>query len=165
MQLDQTIPLENDSIRLRKGSLLDLYKSAAITRGKSLMALDLPMPTASSPSTAFASDIKAWSTTLGRSNLGNEFPVRSTRWGHAGTANTYHMWRIHRDGFATYIDPQAGRQCWVVARPKQLDGWDEAFWNDFRRMSKYTRTDGSVEEPDPAFWDFEVILLKPGNRL
>lgn len=123
------------------------------------------MSCASAPLKSFASDIKAWSTTLGRSDLGHEFPVRSTRWGHAATAGSYHMWRIHRDGFGMYVDPQAGRQCWIVARPKQLNGWDEAFWKDFGRMRKCTTVEGSLEEPDAAFWDFEAILLKPGTRL
>ncbi|KAF9459884.1 hypothetical protein BDZ94DRAFT_985891 [Collybia nuda] len=162
---DQSVPLEPGTSRLRSGTLIDIYSSAGSSFGKSLIALELPMTCASAPFKSFASDIKAWSSTAEISDLGHEFPVRSTRWGQASTAGAYHMWRIQREGFATYIEPQAGRQCWIVAKPKRLDKWDETFWNDFRHMHKYTTEEGSPDSPDPTLWDFEAILLKPGHRL
>lgn len=157
--------MEDDAVRVRNGNLLDLYTSAGSSHGKSLITLELPMSCAPPPPKSFASDIKAWSTTLDHSHQRHEFPTQSTKWGQVATAGAYYKWRVHRDGFATYIDSQAGSQYLVVARPKKLTGWDDAFWKDIQHMRKYTTEDGSSEDPDASLWEFEAILLKPGGRL
>jgi hypothetical protein len=161
--VDLSLPQTYNNIGLRRGTLLDLGASAGSSLGKSLLALDIPMCCAPPPPTSFASDIKSWSST--HSSLAHEFPVRSTKWGQAGTAGSYHKWRLQRDGFATYIDLRVGSQYLVLSRPKMLDGPEDLFLSEFSDNQGYTGNRGSSCEPNAKMWELEAILLKPGHLL
>jgi len=144
--------------RHQKGTLEDLLGSHMGSL-KILNALDFPMPCAPHPPTTISSDLVAFTATLDlpfcRRTIG--FPVSSCRWGIAATQDAHHLWHLDCNGFATYIDTQAGAKWWVVAHPKE--GRDSL--SNINTFSGGYDLSGANDEK----WFLEAILLLPGSRL
>jgi hypothetical protein len=140
-----------------QGTLRDLLHCQ--TSGlKIINGLDFPMAFAPHPPMAFASDLAAFRATLDLPFCGRSigFPVMSSRWGLAATEGAHHLWHTDCDGFATFIDTQAGAKWWVVGRPLEP--------SDFSRTSLFSEK-FEVDGTNSSLWASEAVLLLPGSRL
>lgn len=148
---------ENVSPRHKKGTLSNLLQ-CQLGSLKVVNALDFPMPSASHPPTAIASDLAAFHSTVDLPLCGRTipFPAIDCRWGLAATDGAFHFWHTDANGFGTYIDTQAGYKWWVIARPKDPSTASNIsfFMETFRLVGANDNT-----------CILEAILLTPGSRL
>lgn len=158
---DLSRPVENDSFkgRLCHGTAGDILRNVNGPDARALNVLDLPMENGPLVPTFLASDMWAWTHTVGKalSKRGDRYPGAAMRWALVSTADTYSPWHIDCDGLATMIEVQTGCKWWVVARPKEGDN------SAFARMDTFRDFDVAATNEDR--WDCEAVLLTPGTCL
>jgi hypothetical protein len=94
------------------------------------------------------------------------FPTDAMLWGTAATKNATSWLHIEDYGLGTIIKLMAGKTYWVIARPKR-----EQITNEHRNMpgdfkSSYAFPDKwNTTLPGEQFWDYEGVVLEPGDTL
>lgn len=158
---DMSIPVQGKlTSRLCWGTMQDLLDNAHSPGAKGLNALDLPMEDGNLPARSLSSDRWAWEQTRGLKlcKRSDRFPNTAMRWGLVSTADTYSVWHIDCDGFATVIEVQTGCKLWVLARPKAGKSF-----SSFSNIQTFL--DFDPEATNENLWDCEAILLTPGTQL
>lgn len=148
---------------MKEGTIDDLLESVASRNGKSINALDFPLPELPHPPLAMSSDMVAWNEILNDSQP--QFPTPATRWGLAATAGAHHRMHTDANSFSTYIQVKTGMKLWIVACPK---GSDFANFADFLNIIHFHDSDG-LDNPDLSDYKdqyrLEAMLLLPGSQL
>lgn len=135
-------------------------------RGKSLNALEFPLPESDFRPLPFSSETYAWRTTNGMMLCGSNsepFPVRDLRWGLVATSGAHHWLHIDSDGFGTFLDVKVGIKLWLLGRPKL--GQNDPCHKGFASTSIFLSPDFDVNIPCLELWDWEAVVLTPGTRL
>lgn len=143
------------------GTTRDILDNAVLGRnGRILNGLEFPRWDAHVVRTPFSSQLVAWHHTRNHHNapLNLPYPTGDMHWGLAGTADTVTFLHIDSDGLGTDIQVMCGMKVWGLLRARE-----DA---PLRSMSFFTSTDFSLDTVSAdAHYDFEAIVLKPGDRL
>lgn len=147
------------------GSLQDLLASDDKGNPRGLNVLDIPMGEAPIPPTSgylhLASNAKAWQATRGLPSI-TKLPFLSdeTQWGTAATAGATTWHHIDDCGLGTMVQNVAGRKYWVIARPKATSQTSEGKMHSRKAFTKW-----EASHPGDEIWDFEGVVLEPGDTL
>lgn len=108
---------------------------------------------------SLASHLVAWESTRTSKMVSHQppFPWSIFRWGLAATSGAYHKFHVDQDGMATGVEVRKGRKYWVVASPKKAHGSADASW--------YCKREYDLGNLPTELYDFDGVLLKPGQRL
>jgi hypothetical protein len=151
--------------RLFHGTITDLVKAHTHPNGKTLNALDLPLPLASPPpSSRLASDIYISLTNTSTLPHARPYPRSATRWGLAGTNHAFTSFHIDAEGLGTYIQcvSKNGAKWWVLAAAE--DDPDNNNVLDFARLFDFYNAD-KAQVGHLKSMKVEAILLEEGTRL
>jgi hypothetical protein len=161
-ETDLTIPVENGyyQSRVRRGSFKDIWEHSQQQGGRILNCLDIPHPNGAPTDHRLASDMKAWTATLGHPlcSKKHEYPVHESRWALVGTAHTLHRWHTDAEGVGTSIEVKTGAKWWAVAKPKGGRA-------DFVHLKHDKRWSYEPDDQNTELWDHEATVLKPGMML
>ena len=143
------------------GVVQDLLDNAEDTdTSKILNALDFPLWDGSRERNDYATDMAAWDVTRGLHIFDPSalYPTGDVRWGLAGLRNTMTFLHIDPDGFHTENMVGVGAKAWGVLRERP--GFEKSSIN-------FYVDDGFClnEIGDCARYDFEIVALRPGDRM
>ena len=157
LQADFTIDSEK---RTRRGRLIDLCHSLALTKPKALSALHLPSASKTFPFPPFSSDKVAWKEVQGWAYCRSweSYPVSDMRWGLAATGSTHHYWHVDSNGLGTFLRVEAGVKLWFIATPLTGD------FDDFLSIDLFT-SGFDLGKTNEELWNVEAVVLKAGSFL
>jgi hypothetical protein len=169
---------------LRVGTLQDLLITDQQGKHRILNILDLPMGGATIPMppqyrcvmpTPFclphsrlcrhlASNEQAWQETRDVEGLvpDAKFPSDDTLWATAATENATTWSHIDDHGMGTIIQVMAGYKYWVILHPKRNQGSAVV---DMGSINAFNDKVWSTDNICDAFWEYEGVLLGPGDTL
>jgi uncharacterized membrane protein len=121
------------------------------------------MPEQGMGSFPFSTDSAAFNCIKGTNNCPADqaLPIGDIRWGLAATAGAVSWWHIDSNGFASYIDAEAGSKWWIVARKKINSG---KYFEGQSEVDIYLNN-FEVDAPNRDRWALEAVFLAPGTRL
>lgn len=87
-------------------------------------------------------------------------------WGTAATRNATSWLHIDDYGLGTAIKLMAGKQYWVLARPKK-DRCPAEHRNAYGDLSSRNAfpPGWDASQPGDKYWDYEGVVLEPGDML
>ncbi|KAG6873008.1 hypothetical protein C0995_003969 [Termitomyces sp. Mi166 len=144
----------HDTIRTRKGSLVDLFAAASSTLSKALSALNLPAKHDPFPELPISGEWFAWDEVTGQSSYCDSselYPLRDMRWALASTGSAHHYWHIDANGFGTFVRVETGLKLWFLARPKS------GSFEDFATVEIFTDK-FLLYESNSDLWDVELVV-------
>ena len=128
--------------------------------GKILNALDLPMYAGDTEPTEHGTELHAWDVTRGHHHVDqtSSYPTEHMRWALVGLQNALTFLHIDCDGLGTDITVADGRKAWGFLRERHsnpLSSIDFFLKDSFRLNEVFPSSD----------YDFEIVALRPGDRL
>lgn len=128
--------------------------------GKILNVLDLPLYDGNTEPTDYASDLHAWDVTRGHHRIDQvvSYPTEHMRWALLSLENAVTWGHIDCEGLATDVLVVDGGKAWGFFRERR--GNPVSSINFFLKDS--FRLDEVLRSSD---YDFEVVALRPGDRL
>ena len=127
--------------------------------GKILNALDLPLYDGDTSLTEYASDLHAWDVTRGHHHIGqSSYPTVHMRRALVGHQNSMTFLRIDCEGLSTDITLADGGKAWGFLRERPGNSMSSI--NFFLKDSFYLDEVLPISE-----YDFELVALRPGDRL
>ena len=128
--------------------------------GKILNALDLPLYDGSTEPTQYASDLHAWDVTRGHHHVDqtSPYPTKHMRWALAGHENAITFLHIDCEGLSTDIMVIDGGKAWGFLRERRGNPLSSInfFLKDGFRLDQVLSS---------SEYDFEIVALRPGDRL
>ena len=128
--------------------------------GKILNALDLPLCAGDRDLTEYGSDLHAWDVTRGHHHVDHtsSYLTEHMRWALVGLQNSFTFLHLDCDGLSTDITVADGGKAWGFLRERQSNPLSSVdfFLKDSFRLNEVL--------PESAY-DFEVVALRPGDRL
>lgn len=143
------------------GIVQDLLDNAEDTdTTKILNALDFPLWDGNHEGKTYATDIAAWDVTRGLHTFDalNPYPTGEVRWGVGGLKNTITFLHIDPDGLNTEDTIGTGGKAWGLLRERsglKMSSIDFFLDNGFC-LNEVTQDSN---------YDFEIIALRPGDRM
>jgi hypothetical protein len=94
------------------------------------------------------------------------FPSDDMQWGTAATKNATSWLHLDDYGLGTVIQNMAGKKYWVVARPKdnQYPALNRNAYGDLSSWNAFA-PGWDTSQPGDKYWDFEGVVLEPGDIL
>jgi hypothetical protein len=128
--------------------------------GKILNALDLPLYDGKAEPNEYASDLHAWDVTRGHHHIDpvSPYPTEHMRWALVGLENAITFIHIDCEGLSTDVLVAAGGKTWALLHERHGNPLAsiDFFLKDGFRLDEVL---GSSE------YDFELVALRPGDRL
>jgi hypothetical protein len=128
--------------------------------GKILNALDLPLYAGDTEPTAYASELHAWDVTRGHHHVGqtSSYPTEHMRWALVGLQNSLTFLHIDCEGVCTDVTVADGGKAWGFLRERHS--------NPLSSINFFLKDSFCLNEVLPSSeYDFEVVALRPGDRL
>jgi len=128
--------------------------------GKILNALDLPLYSGVTEPTEYGSELHAWDATRGHHHVDQKlsYPTEDMRWALVGLQNALTFLHIDCEGVGTDITVADGRKAWGFLR--------ERHGNPLSSIDFFLKNSFRLNEVLPSSqYDFEVVALRPGDRL
>jgi hypothetical protein len=128
--------------------------------GKILNALDLPLYAGDMEPTEYGTDLHAWDVTRGHHHIDqiSSYPTEHMRWALVGLQNALTFLHIDCEGLGTDVTVVDGGKAWGFLRERHNNPLSSInfFLNDsFCLNEVFSSSD----------YDFEVVALRPGDRL
>ena len=128
--------------------------------GRILNALDLPLYDGNTEPTEYASDLHAWDVTRGHHHIdqASSYPTEHMRWALFGHENALTFLHIDCEGLGTDVLVGDGGKVWGFLRDRPGNPLSSInfFLKDGFRLDQVLRS---------SEYDFEVVALRPGDRL
>jgi hypothetical protein len=128
--------------------------------GKILNALDLPLYAGDRGPTEYGSEIHAWDVTRGHHRVDHKssYPTEHMRWALVGLQNSLTFLHIDCEGLSTDVTVADGGKVWGFLR--------ERHDNPLSSINFFLEDSFRLNEVLPeSKYDFEVVVLRPGDRL
>lgn len=141
------------------GRVRDLWDNRH-SSGKILNALDLPLYDGNTEPTEYASDLHAWDVTRGHHCIdpASPYPTEHMRWALVGHENAITFLHIDCEGLSTDLLVAAGGKAWGFLRERN--------GNPLSSMNFFLKDSFRLDEVlDSSDYDFEIVALRPGDRL
>jgi hypothetical protein len=159
--LDYSIePSDNDcSPTVVSGRVRDLWVNSHLS-GKILNALDLPLYAGDTEPTEYGSELHAWDVTRGHHHIDQKssYPTEDMRWALVGLQNALTFLHVDCEGVGTDITVADGRKAWGFLRERHNNPLSSTnfFLKDAFRLNEVLPL---------SEYDFEMVALRPGDRL
>ena len=159
--LDYSIePSDNDcSPTVVSGRVRDLWENRHPS-GKILNALDLPLYAGDTEPTDYGSELHAWDVTRGHHHIDQKasYPTEDMRWALVGLQNALTFLHVDCKGVGTDVTVADGRKAWGFLRERQN--------NPLSSTNFFLKDTFRLNEVLPlSEYDFEMVALRPGDRL
>lgn len=128
--------------------------------GKILNALDLPLYAGDTEPTEYASELHAWDVTRGHHHIDqrSSYPTEHMRWALVGLQNVLTFLHIDCEGLSTDVTVDDGGKVWGFLRERHN--------NPLSSIKFFLNDSFCLNEVLPSSeYDFEVVALRPGDRL
>ena len=128
--------------------------------GKILNALDLPLHAGNMEPIGYGSELHAWDVTRGHHHIDqtSPYPTAHMRWALVGHENALTFLHIDCEGLCTDVTVADGGKAWGFLRERHGNPLSSInfFLKDSFRLNEVLRS---------SEYDFEVVALRPGDRL
>ena len=141
------------------GQVRDLWDNCHPS-GKILNALDLPLCSGDMELTTHGSDLHAWDVTRGHHCIDHtsSYPTEHMRWALVGLQNALTFLHVDCEGLGTDITVADGGKAWGFLH--------ERSGNPLSSINFFLKDSFRLNEVVPlSEYDFEVVALRPGDRL
>lgn len=128
--------------------------------GKILNALDLPSYAGDLGPTEYGSELHAWDVTRGHHHIDqiSSYPREHMRWALAGLQNALSFLHIDADGVCSDITVTDGGKAWGFLHERPA--------NPLSSIDFFLDESFHINQVLPSsHYDFEVVALRPGDRL
>jgi hypothetical protein len=128
--------------------------------GKILNALDLPLYAGDTEPTEYKSELHAWDVTRGHHHIDptSSYPTEHMRWALVGLQNALTFLHIDCAGVCTDVTVADGGKAWGFLRERR--------GNPLSSINFFLRDSFCLNEVLPSSeYDFEVVALRPGDKL
>ena len=158
---DYSIKPPNNSCgpKVVSGRVRDIWDNRH-PNGKILNALDLPLYDGNTSLNEYASDLHAWGLTRGHHHIDQSslYPTGHMRWALVGHQNSMTFLHIDCEGLSTAVTVADGGKAWGFLRERP--GNPMSSINFF--LNNHFRLDEVLQSSE---YDFELVALRPGDRL
>ncbi|KAH9477241.1 hypothetical protein JR316_0011160, partial [Psilocybe cubensis] len=154
------VPENGDlNLRIRTGTLDQLYQASFKGINKILNVLDIPMEMKGMRDLEVSTDYIALFNTMGDWKSSRAFVVGHSRWALAATKGAFHGWHMASNGLGTYIETKCGAKLWLLARPK------DPKYRSMHDTSFFLSDSYQFDSACSSVLDVEAIVLVPGTEL